>query len=46
VSSIGVERLTPSRADGAVPAAMFELTGRLCLAHDGCGSLTVRVVKH
>jgi hypothetical protein len=43
IPSIELERPAPPRGDGSLPAATFEITARLCLAHDGCGSLTARI---
>ena len=45
VPSIEMERLAPPRGNVPVPAATFEMTARLCLAHDGGGVLTARIAR-
>jgi hypothetical protein len=44
IPSMELERHVP-RGDVSLPAATFEMTARLCLAHDGCGSLTARIAR-
>ena len=43
--SIEMERVAPPRGNVPVPAATFEITARLFLAHDGCGVLTARIAR-